>query len=225
MPTGSDFVIDRLIEWDLHLFYGYPGDGIGGFDGALERGERDGKAFRYIRRPTRRSRASWRPRTPSSPGGRGVYRDLGPGAIHLLNGLYDAKMDNQPVVAVVGQQGRVSLGSEAQQEMDLERLFQDVAGFVQTVTTPSQAQLVVDQAVRIALAERGPTVIVLPADIQDMDMEEPGIEHWVSRTGVGAASTRLVPPPDELERAASVLNAGSKIAMLVGQGAWAPPTR
>jgi pyruvate dehydrogenase (quinone) len=220
MPTVSDFVIDRLIEWDLHLFYGYPGDGIGGFDGALERGERAGKAFRYIR-PTHEEIASFMATAHAKfGGGAGVcIATSGPGAIHLINGLYDAKMDNQPVIAVVGQQGRVSLGSEAQQEMDLERLFQDVAGFVQTVTTPSQAQLVVDQAVRIALAERGPTVIILPADVQEMDMEEPGVEHWVSRTGVGAASTRLLAPPDELERAAAVLNAGSKVAMLVGQGA------
>ena len=128
-------------------------------------------------------------------------------------------MDNQPVVAVVGQQGRVSLGSDAQQEMNLERVFQDVAGFVQTVTTPMQAQLVVDRAVRTAAAQRCPAVVILPADVQDLEMEAPDLEHWVSRTGVGHASTRFAPPREELERAAAVLNAGSKVAMLVGQGA------
>ena len=220
MATVSDFVIDRLIEWDLHRFYGFPGDGIGGFDGALERAERSGKDFRYIR-PTHEEIAAFMACAHAKFTGEiGVcMATSGPGAVHLTNGLYDAKMDNQPVVAIVGQQGRVSLGSEAQQEMNLERLYEDVAGFVQTVTTPMQAQLVVDRAVRIAKSERCPTVVILPADVQNLKMEEPDREHWVSRTGVGHASTQLVPPREELERAAEVLNAGKKVAMLVGQGA------
>ncbi|AXH95315.1 thiamine pyrophosphate-requiring protein [Ornithinimicrobium avium] len=218
--TVSDFVIDRLIEWDLHQWYGFPGDGIGGFDGALERAERAGKNFRYIR-PTHEEIAAFMACAHAKFTGQvGVcIATSGPGAVHLLNGLYDAKMDNQPVVAVVGQQGRVSLGSEAQQEMNLERLFADVAGFVQTVTTPMQAQMVVDRAVRIAHAWRCPAVVILPADVQNLPMEAPQVEHWVSRTGVGHASTALTPPRDELRRAAEVLNAGRKVAMLVGEGA------
>jgi len=143
----------------------------------------------------------------------------GPGAVHLLNGLYDAKMDNQPVVAIVGQQGLVSFGSDTQQQVDLERVFADVAGYVQTVVSPMQAALVVDRAVRIARAQRCPTVVILPADIQNAKMQEPALEHWVSRTGVGHASTELRPPDSELRRAAEVLNAGHKVAMIVGQGA------
>ncbi len=218
--TVSDFVIDRLIEWDLHRFYGFPGDGIGGFDGALERAQSGGKDFSYIR-PTHEEIAAFMATAHAKFTGEvGVcIATSGPGAIHLLNGLYDAKMDNQPVVAIVGQQGRVSLGSEAQQQLDLERIFEDVAGYVQTVTTPMQAQLVVDRAVRIAGAERCPTVVILPADIQDMDMAEPALEHWVSRTGVGHASTALTPPDSELRRAAEALNAGKRVAMFVGQGA------
>ena len=216
----SDFIIDRLIEWDLHQFYGFPGDGIGGFDGALGRGQRDGKDFTYIR-PTHEEIAAFMATAHAKFTGEvGVcIATSGPGAIHLLNGLYDAKMDHQPVVAIVGQQGRVSFGSDAQQEMDLERLFQDVAGFVETVTTPMQAQMVLDRAVRIARAQNCPAVVILPADIQTMDMETPTAEHWVSRTGVGHASKEIAPPEDELRRAADVLNAGKKVAMMVGQGA------
>jgi pyruvate dehydrogenase (quinone) len=218
--TVSDFVIDRLIEWDLHQFYGFPGDGIGGFDGALERAESDGKDFRYIR-PTHEEIAAFLACAHAKFTGEvGVcIATSGPGAVHLLNGLYDTKMDNQPVVAIVGQQGRVSLGSDTQQEMDLERVFEDVAGYVQTVTTPMQAQMVVDRAVRIAAAERCPTVVILPADIQNLKMAEPAVQHWVSRTGVGHGSTRLTPPDAALERAAEVLNSGTKVAMMVGQGA------
>jgi pyruvate dehydrogenase (quinone) len=218
--TVSDFVIDRLIAWDLHRFYGFPGDGIGGFDGALERAEADGKDFSYIR-PTHEEIAAFMACAHAKfTGDVGVcIATSGPGAIHMLNGLYDAKMDSQPVVAIVGQQGLVSLGSHAQQEVNLERVFADVAGYVQTVTTGMHAQVVVDRAVRIARAERCPTVVILPADVQNMDFEEPALTHWVSRSGVGHASTALTPPEEELRRAADVLNAGGKVAMMVGEGA------
>src|SRR5699024_11389422 len=127
--------------------------------------------------------------------------------------------DNQPVVAIVGQQARASQGSHFQQELNLERVFGDVAEYVKTVSTPMQAQMVVDRAVRIAHSYRKPTVVILPADVQELDAEEPAQEHFVSRTGVGHASNSLTPPMHELRRAAEVLNTGSKIAMLVGQGA------
>lgn len=218
--TVSDFTIDRLIDWGLHRFYGYPGDGVGGLDGALERGERAGKNFTYIR-PTHEEIAALMACAHAKFTGKpGVcIATSGPGAIHLLNGLYDAKMDNQPVVAVVGQQGLVSLGSDAQQQLNLERLFADVAGYVQTVATPAHTQLVVDRAVRISAARRCPTVIILPADVQNMDLQAPGMDEGVSRTGVGYASTVLTPPETELRRAADVLNSGKRVAMLVGQGA------
>ncbi len=220
MYTVSDFVIDRLIEWDLHRFYGYPGDGIGGFDGALGRAERDGKDFRYIR-PTHEEMCSLMATAHAKFTGEvGVCMSTsGPGAVHMMNGLYDAKCDNQPVVAVVGQQARVAMGSDFQQELNMERLFGDVAEYVKTVSTPMQAQLVVDRAVRIAKATRQPCVVILPADVQNLEMEEPAVEHFVSRTGVGHASTRISPPDDELARAAAVLNAGEKVVMMVGQGA------
>ncbi|OMH23465.1 thiamine pyrophosphate-requiring protein [Tersicoccus phoenicis] len=221
MATVSDFIIDRLIEWDLHHYYGFPGDGIGGFDGALERAERAEKDFRYVR-PTHEEIAAFMACAHAKFSGEvGVcIATSGPGGIHLLNGLYDAKMDHQPVVAIVGQQARVSLGSSFQQQVNLERLYEDVAGYVETVTAPMQAQLVLDRAIRIAAANRCPTVVILPNDIQNADMEAPSVAHFVSRTGVGHPSTRLTPPADEIKRAASVLNAGSKVAMLVGEGAY-----
>ncbi len=220
MHTVSDFVIDRLIAWDLHRFYGFPGDGIGGFDGALGRAESAGKDFRYIR-PTHEEMAGLMACAHAKFTGEvGVcIATSGPGAVHLMNGLYDAACDNQPVVAIVGQQARVAMGSDFQQELNMERLFGDVAEYVKAVTTPMQAQLVVDRAIRVARAHRQPTVIILPADVQNLEMEEPTVEHWVSRTGIGHSSTRIAPPPDELQRAADVLNAGKKVAMMVGQGA------
>jgi pyruvate dehydrogenase (quinone) len=220
MTTVSDFIIDRLIEWDLHLWYGFPGDGIGGFDGALGRAERDGKDFRYIR-PTHEEMAALMATAHAKFTGEvGVcIATSGPGAAHLVNGLYDAKGDNQPVLAIVGQQARVASGSDFQQELNLERTFSDVATFVQTVNTPMQAQLVVDKAIRVAMAEHGPAVVILPTDVQELEMEEPVPEHGVSRSGVGYASPRFVPTEDDLARAAAVLNAGEKVAMLVGQGA------
>ena len=220
MYTVSDFVIDRLIEWDLHRYYGYPGDGIGGFDGALGRAEEAGKDFRYIR-PTHEEMSSLMATAHAKFTGEvGVcISTSGPGAVHMLNGLYDAHCDNQPVVAIVGQQARVAMGSDFQQELNMERLFGDVAEYVKTISTPMQAQLVVDRAIRIAKASRRPCVVIIPADVQDLEMEEPSVEHFVSRTGVGHASTRISPPDDELQRAAAVLNAGEKVVMLVGQGA------
>ncbi|MFD2190584.1 thiamine pyrophosphate-requiring protein [Pistricoccus aurantiacus] len=220
MYTVSDFVIDRMIEWDLHHFYGYPGDGIGGFDGALERAERDDKAFRYLRATHEEMVGLMACAHAKFTGEVGVgIVTSGPGAIHLMNGLYDAYGDNQPMVAIVGQQGRVSLGSESQQEINLERMYADVAEFVQTVTTPMHAQMVVDKAIRVAKAYRKPTVVIIPADVQNLKMEIPDRQHWVSRSGVGHPSQRLTPPEDELRRAAEVLNSGKKVAMLVGQGA------
>jgi pyruvate dehydrogenase (quinone) len=218
--TVSDFVIDRLIDWDLHCFYGYPGDGIGGFDGALSRAEDDGKDFRYIR-PTHEEMAGLMACAHAKfTGDVGVcIATSGPGAVHLMNGLYDAACDNQPVVAIVGQQARVAMGSDFQQELNMERLFGDVADYVKSVTTPMQAQLVVDRAIRIAHTHRKPTVVILPADVQNLEMEEPAVEHWVSRTAVGYASTRIRPPDEELDRAAEVLNAGQRVAMMVGEGA------
>lgn len=219
--TVSDFLIDRMIEWGTYRIYGYPGDGIGSFFGALERAENKyDKNLRFIRTTHEEMAALMACAHAKFTGEVGVCcATSGPGAIHLMNGLYDAKMDNQPVVAIVGQQARVALGSDFQQENNLERIFGDVADYVKTISTPMQAQLVIDRAFRIARANRKPAVVIVPNDIQGMDFQAPEAEHFVSRTGVGHASTRITPPADELRKAADILNNGKKVAMLVGEGA------
>ncbi|MCW2241619.1 thiamine pyrophosphate-dependent acetolactate synthase large subunit-like protein [Azospirillum canadense] len=145
----------------------------------------------------------------------------GPGAIHLLNGLYDAKLDHQPVLAIVGQQARTALGGHYQQEVDLISLFKDVAGdYVHMAATPAQVRHLVDRSVRIAKAERTVTCIILPKDVQEMDaVEKPPRAHGTVHSGVGYAAPVVRPTDADLRRAADVLNAGTKVAMLVGAGA------
>ena len=145
----------------------------------------------------------------------------GPGAIHLLNGLYDAKLDHQPVVAIVGQQARASLGGSYQQEVDLLALFKDVAHeYVHMVTAPEQVRHLVDRAMRIAKAERTVTCLIFPGDVQTLEaVEQPEHEHGTVHSAIGHAGPKVVPQQHDLERAADVLNAGERVAMLVGQGA------
>jgi pyruvate dehydrogenase (quinone) len=145
----------------------------------------------------------------------------GPGAIHLLNGLYDAKMDHQPVVAIVGQQATTALGADYQQEVDLLSLFKDVAHhYVHMASVPAQARTLVDQALRIAKAERTVTCIILPNDVQEQEMvASPPRKHGTAFTGIGYSEPDIIPRRDDLRRAAAVLNAGEKVAMLVGAGA------
>src|SRR5205823_4339168 len=153
-------------------------------------------------------------------GGLGVCLSTGgPGAAHLVTGLYDAKQDNQPVLAISGQAARNARGAHYQQELNLERLFQDVAEYVQEVSTPSQTRHVTDRAIRTAIAERAVSVIVLPNDLQDEAYEDPPRKHGSVLSGVGYTRPRIVPYEADLQRAAEVLNAGDKVAILVGAGA------
>jgi thiamine pyrophosphate-dependent acetolactate synthase large subunit-like protein len=144
----------------------------------------------------------------------------GPGAIHLPNGLYDAKLDHQPVVAIVGQQSRMALGGSYQQEVDLVSLFKDVASeYVQMATHPAQIRHLVDRAVRIALVGRTVTCLIVPNDLaSEQAVEAPPREHGTIHSGIGYTRPRVVPHDDELHRAAEILNAGEKVAILVGQG-------
>ncbi|MBA3947988.1 MAG: thiamine pyrophosphate-requiring protein [Herpetosiphonaceae bacterium] len=220
MYTVSDFVVDRLIAWGVQRIYGYPGDGIGAFDGALGRADRAEKPLTYIRPTHEELCALMATAHAKFTGTVGVCAATSsPGAFHMINGLYDAKMDNQPVVAIVGQQGLAALGTDNQQESNLERTFADVAAFVQTIVTPMQAQVVIDKAFRVAMTQLQPTVIIIPHDVQSMKMEEPTKEMWVARSSVGAPSTALTPPESEIRKMAEILNSGKKVAMLVGHGA------
>jgi pyruvate dehydrogenase (quinone) len=216
--TVGEFLLRRLGAWGIERIYGYPGDGINGIIGAFHRV----KEMKFVQVRHEEMAAFMACAHAKFTGQVGVcLATSGPGAIHLLNGLYDAQLDHQPVVAIVGQQARAAMGGEYQQEVDLVSLFKDVAqAFVQMATTPVQIRQLVDRAVRIATAERTVTCIVVPADVQEMDaVEAPPHAHGTVHTGIGYSAPRVIPHDADLRRAADVLNAGSKVAMLVGQGA------
>ena len=165
--TVSDFLIKRITEWGLKRIYGFPGDGINGIIGAIDRA---GDAVDYVQVRHEEMAAFMACAHAKFTGEVGIcLATSGPGAIHLLNGLYDAKMDHQPVVAIVGQQARAALGGDYQQEVDLISLFKDVAHeYVHMASTPAQVRHLVDRAIRIAKAERTVTCIIFPNDVQEM---------------------------------------------------------
>lgn len=216
--TVGDFILQRLTDWGIHRVFGYPGDGINGLMGAMGRAA---DRFDYVRVRHEEMAAFMAGGHAKFTGEVGVcIATSGPGAIHLLNGLYDAKLDHMPVVAIVGQQARTALGSDYQQEVDLPALFKDVASYVETIVAPAQARHVVDRAIRIAAAERTVTCVIVPNDIQEMPaVPSPPRVHGDVYSGVGYAMAHPVPDDQEIERAAQVLNAGKKVAILVGAGA------
>jgi pyruvate dehydrogenase (quinone) len=219
--TVADFLLDRLGAWGVQRIYGYPGDGINGIVGALDRAK---DRIQFIQARHEELAAFMACAHAKFTGEVGVcLATSGPGAIHLLNGLYDAKMDHQPVVAIVGQQARAALGGEYQQEVDLISLFKDVAHeYVHMAATPAQVRHLVDRAVRIARVERTVTCVILPNDVQELDaVPEPPRKHGTVHSGVGVCRPRVVPRDDDLRRAADILNAGERVAMLVGAGALA----
>ena len=214
----ADFVLERLRLWGVKRIYGYPGDGINGFLGALDRANGDPDFIQVRHEEMSAFMACGHAKFTGEVGV--CLATSGPGAIHLLNGLYDAKLDHQPVVAIIGQQKRMSLGSSYQQEVDLQTLFKDVSEFVQVCMEPAQARHLVDRALRIALARRGVSTIVIPNDVQEEEaVPSPPREHGAVFSSVGYSPPRIVPRDGDLQRAADVLNQGQKVAMLVGQGA------
>jgi pyruvate dehydrogenase (quinone) len=216
--TVAEFVWKRLSEWGLSRVYGYPGDGVGGLDVALEKA----KGFMdYVQVRHEEMAAFMASAHAKFTGQVGLcYATSGPGAIHLLTGLYDAKADHVPVVAVVGQQARSALGASYQQEVDLQNLFKDVASeYVMTAVVPAQVRTVIDRAVRIAQAKRAVTCVILPNDLQEADYQDPPMAHGATHTGVGFPGQAMLPGLDALKRAAEILNQGKKVAMLVGAGA------
>jgi pyruvate dehydrogenase (quinone) len=218
--TVSDALIQRIRDWGVTRVFGFPGDGIGEFDGALGKAARKGDGLDYIRPTHEEICALMATAHAKFTGEVGVcVATSSPGAFHMLNGLYDAKSDNQAVVAIVGQQGLAAFGTFTQQEDNLERVFADVACYVQTIVSPEQAQVVLDTAFRTAKARLQPAVVILPHDVQAQKAATPGPEHWVSRSSDVAAPTGIRPPVDAVRRAAEVINAGSKVTFLVGAGA------
>uniref|UniRef100_A0AAU2UY99 Thiamine pyrophosphate-requiring protein n=1 Tax=Streptomyces sp. NBC_00003 TaxID=2903608 RepID=A0AAU2UY99_9ACTN len=214
----SDYVLQRLREWDVEHVFAYPGDGINGLLAAWGRAENK-PVFVQARHE---EMAAFEAVGYAKFSGRvGVCAATsGPGAIHLLNGLYDAKLDHVPVVAIVGQTNRSAMGGSYQQEVDLLSLFKDVAGaFCEMVTVPEQLPNVIDRAMRIARAQRTVTAVILPADVQELDYSPPGHAFKMVPSSLGMAAYAPVPADDGIARAAEVLNAGEKVAILIGQGA------
>jgi pyruvate dehydrogenase (quinone) len=214
----SDFLVKRLASWGVKRIFGYPGDGINGLMGALNR-QKEAIAFVQVRHEEMASLMACAHAKFTRQVGV-CLATSGPGAIHLLNGLYDAKLDHQPVVAIIGQKARKSLGASSQQEIDLVSLFKDVASeYVQLATDVTQIRHLIDRAFRIALAQRTVTAIIIPSDLQTEDYQEPGHDHGSQHSGLGYAAPRVIPHQDDLQRAADLLNAGQRVAMLIGAGA------
>src|SRR3954447_3047413 len=214
------FMLNRLHAWGVDRIYGYPGDGINGLLGAFHE-VGDKVEFVQVRHEEIAAFAACA--HAKLTGEVGVcMATSGPGAIHLLNGLYDAKLDHQPVVAIVGQQKTMSLGGNYQQEVDLNTLFKDVASeYVQVCMAPEQAQHLIDRAVRIAKATRSVTCVIVPDDIQEAKYSDPPRQHGAVFSSTGYSEPRIIPAPEDLRAAAEILNGGQKVAMLVGQGAAA----
>src|SRR3954466_4225964 len=217
-PNVSVFMLRRLREWGITRVYGYPGDGSNGLNLAFHE---VGDTIEFVQ--TRHEEIAALPACAHAKlrGEVGVcLATSGPGAIHLLNGLYDAKLDHAPVLAIVGQQKTTSLGAHYQQEVDLDVLYKDVASeYVQTLMSPAQAPHLVDRAYRIAQATRSVTALIVPADVQEESFSPPPREHGSVFSGGAIAPARVIPRDEELDRAAEVLNAGRRVAILVGQGA------
>jgi pyruvate dehydrogenase (quinone) len=216
--TVGDFVVERLRAWGVKRIFGYPGDGINGVFGALNRAKGE---IEFIQARHEEMAAFMASAYAKFSGELGVcIATSGPGATHLITGLYDARLDHQPVLAIVGQQARSALGGHYQQEVALAALFKDVAGdFVHQASVPSQVRHLIDRAARIALANRTVTAIILPNDLQQMPYEEPTRKHGSIHSGVGYAAPKTIPHSSDLQRAADVLNVGKKVAILVGAGA------
>ncbi|MFO1039669.1 MAG: thiamine pyrophosphate-requiring protein [Geminicoccaceae bacterium] len=217
--TVGDFFWQRLHDWGVRRVFGYPGDGINGLLGALNRFGTDKIDFVQVRHE---EMAAFMASAYAKFTGRlGVcLATSGPGASHMITGLYDARMDHQPVLAIVGQQARAAVGGHYQQELDLQSMFKDVAGaFVQQAATPPQVRHLVDRAVRIAVARSRVTALIFPNDLQDETYEEPPRKHGTIHSGIGYAPPHVVPREADLRRAAEALNAGKRVAILVGAGA------
>src|SRR5437763_350999 len=211
--TVGDYLLERLTTWGVKRIYGYPGDGINGLMGAFTRSS-NGQRPAFVQVRHEEMAAFMACAHAKFTGEVGVcMATSGPGAIHLLNGLYDARLDHQPVVAIVGQSSRLAMGGSYQQEVDLQTLFKDVASeYCQTAMVPSSLRHLSDRAVRIALDQRTVTCIIIPGDLQEEPFEEPPHKHSTIHSGVGYSSPRIVPKDDDLHRAADVLNSGKKVA-------------
>ncbi len=214
----ADYLLERLRAWDVEHVFAYAGDGINGILAAWGRADNHPK---FVQARHEEMCAFQAVGYAKFSGRVGVcMATSGPGAIHLLNGLYDAKLDHVPVVAIVGQTNRSAMGGSYQQEVDLASLFKDVAAdYVQTVNVPEQLPNVLDRAIRTALSQRAPTALIIPADVQELPYSPPTHDFKMVPSSLGFDLPEVSPDDDAVRRAADVLNAGSKVAILVGTGA------
>ncbi|MCQ8239921.1 thiamine pyrophosphate-requiring protein [Rhizosaccharibacter radicis] len=217
----SEFIVDRLQSWGVRRIFGYPGDGVAGMDVAVDDADKAGR-LKFVQVRHEEMAAFMASAHAKFTGEVGVcMATSGPGAVHLLNGLYDARLDHQPVVAIVGQHGTPVIGGSDQQELDLKTLFKDVAGaFCEMASTPEQVRHLIDRAFRIAIAEKRVTCVILPANIQTQPaVVQPPHKHGYEHSSVGYSTPRVVPYEADLQRAADVLNEGKKVSILIGAGA------
>jgi pyruvate dehydrogenase (quinone) len=216
--TVADQLLSRLREWDVSQVFAFPGDGI---NGLLAAWGRAGNGPQFVQSRHEEMSAFEAVGYAKFSGRFGVCAATsGPGAVHLLNGLYDAKLDHVPVVAIVGQTARSAMGGAYQQEIDLLSLFKDVCSdYVQMCTVPEQLPNLLDRAIRIAVSRSAPTCLIFPSDVLELEYTAPGHAFKEVPSSLGMAQPVLQPDDDAIRRAADILNAGSKVAMLVGQGA------
>jgi pyruvate dehydrogenase (quinone) len=214
----SDYLLERLRAWGVEHVYGYPGDGINGILAAFGRADNRPKFIQSRHEEMSAFEAVGYAKFTDRVGI--CMATSGPGAIHLLNGLYDAKLDHVPVVAIVGQTNRSAMGGSYQQEVDLLSLYKDVASdYVQMVTVPEQLPNVLDRAIRVAMAQHAPTALIIPADVQELPYSPPTHAFKMVPSSLGIEWPAVVPDDAAVKRAAQVLNDGKKVAMLVGAGA------
>jgi pyruvate dehydrogenase (quinone) len=216
--TVGDKIVSRLDEWGVEQVFGYPGDGINGILAAMNRA---GNKPRFVQNRHEEMSAFCATGYSKFAGKIGVcLATSGPGAIHLLNGLYDAKLDHVPVVAIVGQQASTALGGHFQQEVDLTTLYKDVAHhYVHMASQPEQFPMLIDRAMRTAMSERTVTCVIVPADLQEKEYTPPPHEFKMVPSSMGTSRPKVTPPDDVVREAADVINAGERLAILVGQGA------
>jgi pyruvate dehydrogenase (quinone) len=215
--TVGDFFVERLYDWGVRTIFGYPGDGINGVLGALNRSRNKIRFIQVRHEEMAAFMASAHAKFTGEPGV--CLSTGGPGAAHMVTGLYDAKLDHMPVLAICGQAPRTARGAHYTQELNLDRLFQDVADYVYEAEVPSQVRHLVDRAMRTVLGRNGVGVLILPGDLQELPYEDPPRKHGSVQSGIGYSKPRVVPHETDLRRAAEVLNAGKKVAILVGAGA------
>jgi len=217
----ADIVAEALIDWNVHVVFGLPGDGINGFIEALRQRQNKIKFVQVRHEESAAFMACAYAKYTKELGA--CVATSGPGAIHLLNGLYDAKLDSTPVIAITGSTYSDLMGSNYQQDVNLLQLFSDVAVYNNMINGPEHAEMAVDLACRTALGRRGVGHLTIPIDVQEKRLEGKYSKHKVPGHTSDAFTSGSIPNQESLKKAAEILNVGNKVVILVGQGALSAP--